>query len=178
MNTLLNVFIAPISAPLNGGWYDLLTEDGRTAAKLAEFDIAADGKEAFISDYEAAFKIDMYESLEALNDLGEMMEDMDDMERYALSKHIENNNNDIEAGIYDFENGCNLFYDGTEDEDEAIGRCLIDNEIYPRGFDPDSDAALYFDYDAYGYAKKSMEWSAFKVEDNDGYHIGWIVWSC
>lgn len=149
MTNLLNVFIAAASAPTDGEWYDLLTEDGRHAALSEDMEFAANGKEAIISDYEADFSINEYDYIERLIKIGEHAEDMDESERAVffaeLDDYVDVDDlaDEINNGYYDIISvDCSLY----NNSHEALGWYF--REI--GAIHLDEVAERYFDYEAFG----------------------------
>lgn len=83
----IKVFVSNLGAynngVLTGQWTTLPVDDVKdiyTADKKVNGNVDGYGEEYFISDYEAPFKIDQYDSLEQLNNLAELLADYDTIE--------------------------------------------------------------------------------------------------
>lgn len=122
----INVFVSNLAkyndGELTGQWTTLPVED---VNKDILEPIDAVGKEWFISDYEAPFKIGEYDNLYALNELAEALEDYDTIE------DVYNALDDREAtgceDVYDFDDE---FFDTMFLSKQEVARAVFFGDIH------------------------------------------------
>ena len=122
----INVFVSNLAkyndGELTGQWTTLPVED---VNKDILEPIDAVGKEWFISDYEAPFKIGEYDNLYALNELAEALEDYDTIE------DVYNALDDREAtgceDVYDFDDD---FFDTMFSSKQEVARAVFFGDIH------------------------------------------------
>lgn len=122
----INVFVSNLAkyndGELTGQWTTLPVDD---VNKDILEPIDAVGKEWFISDYEAPFKIDEYDNLYALNELAEALEDYDTIE------DVYNALDDREAtgceDVYDFDDD---FFDTMFESKQEVARAVFFGDIH------------------------------------------------
>ncbi len=122
----INVFVSNLAkyndGELNGQWTTLPVDD---VNKDILEPIDAVGKEWFISDYEAPFKIGEYDNLYALNELAEALEDYDSIE------DVYNALDDREAtgceDVYDFDDE---FFDTMFASKQEVARAVFFGDIH------------------------------------------------
>lgn len=162
---MLKIFLGTINKPAEGLWFDLTEEVGREDA----MEVWEGVSELIISDYEADFPIKETSNIVELVELGETFEEMTELQQAVLTHLIDDQHGDISGGISDFENVCILGYYEGDNEDIVRGNALIGNDITPEGFDADTEAAKYFDYEHYGKDMRHYGWVA--IEYNNGFII-------
>ncbi|MGV3202133.1 antirestriction protein ArdA [Limosilactobacillus reuteri] len=122
----INVFVSNLAkyndGELTGQWTTLPVED---VNKDILEPIDAVGKEWFISDYEAPFKIGEYDNLYALNELAEALEDYDTIE------DVYNALDDREVtgceDVYDFDDD---FFDTMFSSKQEVARAVFFGDIH------------------------------------------------
>lgn len=122
----INVFVSNLAkyndGELTGQWTTLPVDD---VNKDILEPIDAVGKEWFISDYEAPFKIGEYDNLYALNELAEALEDYDSIE------DVYNALDDREAtgceDVYDFDDD---FFDTMFESKQEVARAVFFGDIH------------------------------------------------
>ena len=122
----INVFVSNLAkyndGELTGQWTTLPVDD---VNKDILEPIDAVGKEWFISDYEAPFKIDEYDNLYALNELAEALEDYDTIE------DVYNALDDREAtgceDVYEFDDD---FFDTMFESKQEVARAVFFGDIH------------------------------------------------
>lgn len=122
----IKVFVSNLAkyndGELTGQWTTLPVDD---VNKDILEPIDAVGKEWFISDYEAPFKIDEYDNLYALNELAEALEDYDSIE------DVYNALDDREAtgceDVYDFDDE---FFDTMFESKQEVARAVFFGDIH------------------------------------------------
>ena len=122
----INVFVSNLAkyndGELTGQWTTLPVDD---VNKDILEPIDAVGKEWFISDYEAPFKIDEYDNLYALNELAEALEDYDSIE------DVYNALDDREVtgceDVYDFDDD---FFDTMFLSKQEVARAVFFGDIH------------------------------------------------
>lgn len=122
----IKVFVSNLAkyndGELTGQWTTLPVED---VNKDILEPIDAVGKEWFISDYEAPFKIGEYDNLYALNELAEALEDYDSIE------DVYNALDDREAtgceDVYDFDDE---FFDTMFSSKQEVARAVFFGDIH------------------------------------------------
>ncbi|MCU7556549.1 antirestriction protein ArdA [Macrococcus capreoli] len=173
--TLLNVFIAPVSNALKGQWYDLTSEEGRDAAKLAELAITAEGKEAFISDYEAPFKVDPYSSLETLISIGEDVEAFEDDEAAAFAAFTEYSMiNDVIAAIDTINEQrviklSKRYY--SDDFDTAVGEWYVNDYKRMDNIILGQSVTTFIDCEAVGFAARCNGFVGLEGSDEEAHYF-------
>ena len=122
----INVFVSNLAkyndGELTGQWTTLPVDD---VNKDILEPIDAVGKEWFISDYEAPFKIGEYDNLYALNELAEALEDYDTIE------DVYNALDDREVtgceDVYDFDDD---FFDTMFESKQEVARAVFFGDIH------------------------------------------------
>ena len=122
----INVFVSNLAkyndGELTGQWTTLPVED---VNKDILEPIDAVGKEWFISDYEAPFKIGEYDNLYALNELAEALEDYDTIE------DVYNALDDREAtGCEDVYEFADDFFDTMFSSKQEVARAVFFGDIH------------------------------------------------
>lgn len=129
----IKVFVSNLAkynnGELNGQWTSLPVEDVNRDI-LDKIDLGGDSKhgyhdEWFISDYEAPFHVDEYESLYRLNELAEALEDYDTIEDVynALDDHEATGCEEV----FDFDDD---FFGMMFDSREEVARAVFFGDIH------------------------------------------------
>lgn len=151
----IKVFVSNLAkyndGELTGQWTTLPVED---VNKDILEPIDAVGKEWFISDYEAPFKIDEYDNLYQLNKLAEALEDFDTIE------DVYNALDDREAtgceDVYDFDDD---FFDTMFSSKQEVARAVFFGDIH-NWLDP------YIFINVYGNCESMNEYEYRKMINN------------
>lgn len=122
----INVFVSNLAkyndGELTGQWTTLPVED---VNKDILEPIDAVGKEWFISDYEAPFKIGEYDSLYALNELAEALEDYDTIE--DVYNALDDRETTGCEDVYDFDDD---FFDTMFESKQEVARAVFFGDIH------------------------------------------------
>lgn len=148
---------------LFGEWVDLPLDDDELEEKMHQ--IADNGTdcddELFITDYEAPFKIDEYDSIEKINEKAQRIDDLDEEEQDVLEAYLDDVSDNFDEALRVVENGDYTIY-GSCDTVEELAEEFVDNGCY--GEVPDG-LRFYIDYDAIA---RDMEMNGTYVESNMG----------
>jgi len=126
---------------LLGKWVNLPIEENVLSKELKE--VLGNDEEYFITDYEAPFNIDEYDSLQQLNEFTQKLEDMDDYDQHKLLYLINHSGHERKEALESYEDV--EFYQGQSLEDLAGD--FVDEGLY--GDVPDK-IKPYIDYEKLG----------------------------